>query len=78
MPFIRANPRSEIRTPSLAHPRRQRQSLIFVSGCRSIALFDPSPGIGAVDFYALGLLAASALAILAFFIDRGWHPSAVS
>ena len=55
--------------PSIADP----QSLIF-SPAVLIALFDPSPGVGAVDFYALGLLAASALAILAFFIDRGWHP----
>ena len=63
------NPNAFAGSPHIADP----QSLIF-SPAVLIALFDPSPGIGAVDFYALGLLAASALAILAFFIDRGWHP----
>ena len=64
------NPNMFAGSPQIADP----QSLIF-SPALLIALFDPSPGIGAVDGLAFGLLVASALAILAFFVDRGWHPS---
>lgn len=54
--------------PQIADP----QSLIF-SPAILIALLEPFPGIAAVDYYAFALLAAAALCVLSFCLDRGWH-----
>ena len=56
-------------SPQIADP----QSLIF-SPAVLIALANPQPTIGVIDWYALGLLACAAFAIIAFCLDQRWHP----
>ena len=58
--------------PQVADP----QSLIFSPPYLALAALSPDPGFSAADGVLLGMLGLGALAVLALFRDRGWHPTA--
>lgn len=57
--------------PQIADP----QSLIFSPPFLLLALFSRAPSLWAVDATVLAMIAAGGLALMAWFRDRGWHPS---
>ncbi len=57
--------------PQIADP----QSQIFSPPFFLLALFNAAPSFRAVDGVVFGMLMLAGLALIAFFRDRGWHPS---
>jgi hypothetical protein len=57
-------------SPQVADP----QSLIF-SPAFLIAYFNAAPSFAVVDLYVLAMLGCAGVAVIAFFYDRGWHPT---
>lgn len=64
------NPNAFAGSPQIADP----QSLIF-SPAVLIAMLSPQPSLGVIDAYTFLLLGIAAMSILAFCLDRGWHPA---
>jgi hypothetical protein len=57
-------------SPQIADP----QSLIF-SPAFLLAYFEPAPSFRELDIFCFGLLAMTAVSVVMFFKDRGWHPA---
>ena len=57
-------------SPQIADP----QSLIFSSAIL-LAFLDSAPSFRQLDFFCFALLGLTALSVVMFFKDRGWHPA---